>query len=281
MAAHDAFFYSSVSHFADKNHATLARLFDVSENEVTTSDLVQLLEHSIGEQMKAYFERKGRFDTDILKELALVPPAERSITALAPRVARKEFGMAMNKPIHQAKMINPKYGAALDQLIVLWRRNRMRKEMESLAACSKDIEAYTLRLLSALDRFRDQPNFENRLRVKAAMSHVNKSLLRAHRRARIGAVWALRSGYSSEAVSKAIHRLYLKRMRNLTTGMARLDHYIGKHGIQSHIATGIQRRQKILTRELMNATASPELYQQKTRYANRQARDILGDLSYG
>lgn len=280
MKSHDAFFQARLSHFVEKHREAIAQHFDQKAEDLTHADMCLLLEHSIGDQMRAYFERKGRFDTSVLQELELIPPSERTIKALSNKIARAEIGMAMNKPIHKAKLVNPEYGPAIEPYILEYRRNRMRKEMEALVATSRDIEAHTLRLLSALDRFRDQPNFENRLMVKAAMTAVNKSLLRAHRRARIGAVWALRSGFSSEAVTKAIHRLYVKRMRTLATGMSKLDTHIGKHGIQSNFAKGITRRNKIISRELLSASANPELLR-KSRYAKDKHTDILSGLSHG
>lgn len=281
MTAHNAFYKASLSHFIDKHFTTIAELFEVSPEQVDKEDLMLMLEHTMSDKLRAIFNLQGRFDTHTLYELSYIPATQRNPQQIAKDLARQEIGMAMNKPIHKAMQTDPSYGRYLREYVTDYRRTRMRREMELLATSAKDIESHTLRLLSSLDRFQDDPSFENRLRVKAAMNAVNKSLISAHKRARIGAVWALRAGFSSEAVTKAIHRLYTRRMKTLTIGMTKLDQHLNKRGFQSHIAEGISRRQRILTREMLSASANPALLTRKVRYPNKNEHDILSGITYG
>lgn len=281
MAAHHAFYKASLNHFVEKHFSTIAEMFQVAPEHVDKEDLVLMMEHSMSDKLRAIFNLQGRFDTHTLYELSYVPPEQRDPKEIAKAIARQEIGMAMNKPIHKATQVNPHYGRLMQDYILDYRRNRMRRELQMLATSATEIESHTLRLLSSLDRFQDDPSFENRLRVKAAMNAVNKSLIRAHKRARIGAVWALRAGFSSEAVTKAIHRLYTKRMKTLSVGMSKLDQHLNKRGFQSRIAEGISRRQRIISREMLSASANPELLTRKARYPNKNAHDILSEITYG
>lgn len=281
MAAHQAFYRSAVKSFAQRHFEQITHIFGLKSHEVTTGDLVLLLESTVGKQMRICFEHKGRCDESVVKELVLTPSSRRSLEFAAGKIGHAEIGMAMNKPIHKALSEEPVYGAALNRLMLEWRRNRMRREMKALAATAHEVEILTVRLLSAIDNFRDNPNFETRIRVKMSITAVNKSLLRAHGRARMASVWALRSGYSSASVTKAIHGLYIKRMRRLSSGMAKLDQWIGKNGYQSALAPGIQRRTKILSRELLSSSANPELLSSQVRYPKESRQRQAEDLSYG
>ncbi len=281
MTAHKAFYKASLNHFVEKHFSTIADLFEVKADQVDKADLLLMLEHCMSDKLKAIFNLQGRFDTHTLYELSYIPPEKRNVQKIAKEIARQEIGMAMNKPIHKATQVNPSYGRLMHDYIVDYRRTRMRREFELLATSAREIESHTLRLLSTLDRYQDDPSFENKLRVKAAMNAVNKSLVSAHKRARIGAVWALRAGFSSEAVTKAIHRLYTRRMKTLSIGMSKLDQHLNKRGFQSKIAEGISRRQRILTREMLSASANPELLTRKARYPNRNDHDILSGITYG
>lgn len=273
MKSHNAFFNASLRNFVSKNHGQISDQFGEDGPQLTPEDLFKMMEVSVGPQMRALFERKGRIDESIIKEIAMMPKSERTINHLSNLIARAEIGMAMNKPIYRAMEESPSYGPLLDPFISAYRRVRMRREMLALSNTAIDIEKNALNLMAAVSRLKASPTEQNKVRVRVAIKTVNKSLLKAHRRARIGSVWALRSGFSGDSVMRAMNRLYMKRMKKLSPGMARLDEIISSHGIKSEISKGIDRRHSIINREMMMACANPNLL--RADHSHRRKSVIL------
>ncbi|WP_338924128.1 hypothetical protein V0M98_38585 (plasmid) [Pseudomonas silesiensis] len=258
MAANNLFYQAALAQFVKNNHANLAQLYGGDEDGLSQFDLELVLDQTAGQMLRLVFEYNGRFDQFTLRELALMPPANRNLEVAAKLMARNEIGLMMNTPLYKSRAARPAYGKLLGERVDEWRMNRMRETFQKISKTSEDVEGRTRTLKIAMQNFRVNPCKQNKLKVNVAVKSLNKSLLSSHYQAKAGAAWALRAGFSAHAVAKSLNGLYLKKMAKMAASFAKVDDWLAHNGIKSSISDGIDRRRKIVIRDLQLAHANPE-----------------------
>lgn len=258
--------HSSLINFVKNHRDRLSEVLGLSSTSVNDNDMADLVSAAIGPQLLTCFEYKGRLDASMVDELSYLPDSMRNISFLSRRLSNRELYKAINKPIHQALEPARQYGHDIEKHMQQWREFRMRKEMRALSSASVTLEKQVRGLMAALKSYEADPSVMGRIRVKARVKTINKTLVSAHRRARMGAIWAIRAGFSGDVVAKAINRLYINRMRGLSKGMAKIDKMTRSIGVDLEITPGMERRASIISRELMAACANPNVLKRKARY---------------
>lgn len=247
--------------FVRDNHDKLSMLYGIEPELLSDHDLKTMVNYSFGLELKRIHVRTtgDRFDEEAMAEIKLSPKEKRSIDVASKAIAHKDVGYTINKPIHKAREKDNRFGKFFSERIDAWRIHKMRKSFNRMVAATVQIEARTKTLIAFINYAIQHPSPESRRNVTFAIRQLNGSLVAAHTSARAGAAWALRSGFASRSVSRAISTLYIQRMGRLANTYKKLDTFLEHEGIRSNIYSGIVKRKKILSRELMLANADNEL----------------------
>lgn len=281
MGMQDITYENSLNKFISDHHAKLSLLYGVEPELLSSNDIKTILKYSFGLKLKKIHETKGDIDEEAITELKLIPKSKRNIDIASKAIAHKDVGYAINKPIHKARDRDNRFGKYFSEKIEAWRVARMRQSFNRMVTATAQIEARTKTLLSFINYAIQHPSPQSRRNVSFAIKQLNGSLVTAHTSARAGAVWAMRSGFSSRSVSRAISTLYIQRMGRLASTYKKLDTFLAHEGIRSNISNGIVKRKKILTRELMLANADPELSRGVSIASARRSENEYRGMVYG
>ncbi|WP_274645005.1 hypothetical protein [Pseudomonas serbica] len=258
MPSNNLFYQAALAQFVKNNHAKLAQLYGGDADGLSQYDLELILDQTAGQTLRLVFEYNGRFDQFTLNELALMPASKRNLEVAAKLMARHEVSLMMNTPLYKAMASRPAYGKILGERVDEWRMKRMRETFQKITKTSQQVERNTHRLKVAMKNFVDNPSKHNKMKVNVAVKSLKKSLVASHYQAKSGAAWALRAGFSAHAVAKSLNGLYLKKMAKMASSFGKVDNWLEHHGIKNDISAGIDRRRKIVIRDLRLADADPE-----------------------
>lgn len=279
MPSNNLFYQAALAQFVKNNHAKLAQLYGGDVDGLSQYDLELVLDQTAGQTLRLVFEYNGRFDQFTLNELALMPASKRNIEVAAKLMARHEVSLMMNTPLYKARASRPAYGKILGERVDEWRMKRMRETFEKITKTSQQVERNTHRLKVAMKVFVENPSQHNKIKVNVAVQSLKKSLVASHYQAKSGAAWALRAGFSAHAVAKSLNGLYLKKMAKMASSFGKVDNWLDHHGIKNDISTGLDRRRKIVIRDLRLADADPEYQGLQKFKANLKTR--LTNLNEG
>lgn len=260
MPSENAFFTAAMNQFVKKHMTKLSSLYGVSEDEVSHFDMTAIVNYTAGLEVRSVFEFKGRLDDEAISELRLVPPSRRSLEEASKAISRQEIGLMMNKPIYKAREFQPEYGRFFNRYLEGWRTKRMRRSFNNLVKSTGEVNRRTRILLSLIRNYQANPSHEARMKVGGAIKGLNKALVSVHVHARYGGAWAIRAGFSTRSVSKAVSSLYISKMTRLSSSLCKLDNYLNSHGFTSNMAQGVNKRKRILSRELMAANVDPAFH---------------------
>lgn len=272
---------SSLYDFVEKHNTKLSLLYGVEPGTLSNDDLRTILTYTFGLEFKKLFKEKGRLDDEALAEIKLAPKSKRNIDVATKAIVHKDIGNTINKPIHKARDRDRRFGSYFSERIEAYRTEKMRQSFKRLVAATAQIEARTRTLVAYINYAIQYPSPESRRNVSFAIRQLNGSLVAAHMSARAGTVWALRSGFGSRSVSKALSSLYIQRMNRIAGTYKKLDTFLAHTGIRSNISDGIVKRKKILTRELMMANADPDLSRGVSMAAARRMDHDYEEPRYG
>lgn len=258
MSAKDFSFKVALDNFVASNHGHLSTMFGANPSDLSHDDLKVIVEYTAGLQLRTVFEFKGTLGPEALFELKRIPAEKRTMEKAAKAIAHHEVGLLMNKELFRARDVLPTYGKKLSKFVEEWRTKKMRATFRKLVSASNDVDKKTSGLLSTMKDFKEVPSLQNKQAVQLAVKSLNKSLLSAHFHARAGAIWSLRSGYTGIQTARAMNTVYVKKISRLALSAEKIDSWLSEKGISSSISEGINRRKKILNRELMMANADPE-----------------------
>lgn len=250
---------SALTRFVKDNHSHLSMLYGTTPDQVSPDDLKIMLGYTANLELRSVFEFKGRLGPEALFEIRRIPASSRTLDTAARAIAHHEVGLVINKPLSKARDVLPSYGKALTSYVSEWRTRKMRATFRKLVDASLEVERQTIALLDNVRAFREVPSLQNKMKVQISIKAVNKSLLSAHFHAKAGAAWSLRAGFTGIQAARAVNTVYIKKITKLAGSFERLDEFLQRQGIPSKVAEGINRRKKILNRELMLANADPEL----------------------
>lgn len=256
--AHDHY-DSELTKFVRDNHSHLSFLYGTTPDQVSADDLKIMLGYTANLELRSVFEFKGKLGPEALFEIRRIPASSRTLDTAARAIAHHEVGLVINKPLSKARDILPVYGKALGVYVSEWRTRKMRATFRKLVDASMEVDNKTRVLLEAARAFRDVPSLQNKIKVQAAIKGVNKSLLTAHFHAKAGAAWSIRAGFTGIQAARAINTVYIQKITKLSASYAKLDDFLQLQGITCKVSEGINRRKKILNRELMLANADPAL----------------------
>lgn len=248
--------------FVRENHSHLSLLYGTTPDQVNHTDLKVVLGYTADHVLKSIFEFKGKLGPETLFELRRIPANDRTLEGAAKAIAHHEVGLILNKPLNKARDVLPTYGKALSSYVTEWRTRKMRATFRRLIGAADDVDRKTVALLAAVKQYRTLPTLNNKVAVKVAIKDVNKSLLAAHYHAKAGAAWSLRAGFGAMQVARAVNGVYIRKISKLSTNFVKLDKWLNDQGISSTIGDGINRRKKILNRELMMANADPQYHRE-------------------
>lgn len=248
---------SALTKFVRDNHSHLSLLYGATPDQVSTDDLKIMLGYTANLELRSVFEFKGKLGPEALFEIRRIPSSSRTLDTAAKAIAHHEVGLVINKPLSRARDVLPTYGKALTSYVAEWRTRKMRATFRKLVDASLEVDNKTRKLLETVRAFREVPSLQNKLKVQVAIKGVNKSLLSAHFHAKAGAAWSLRAGFTGIQAARAINTVYITRITRLANSFEKLDESLQRLGIPSNVSEGINRRKKILNRELMLANADP------------------------
>lgn len=246
---------SALTRFVRDNHSHLSLMYGTTPDQLSQDDLKVMISYTANLELRSVFEYKGNLGPEALFEIRRIPASSRTLDTAAKAIAHHEVGLVLNRPLSKARQVLPSYGKALSSYVSEWRTRKMRATFRKLVSASTEVDRKTEALISATKRYRDIPSLQNKMKVQVAIKAVNKSLLSAHFHAKAGAAWSLRAGFTGIQVARAINTVYIKKIKKLSANYERLDSWLGRNGIKSTISEGINRRNKILSRELMLANA--------------------------
>jgi hypothetical protein len=282
MAATNQIFLEALDSFVRTNHGHLSDLYGAKSDEYSVEDFKTILEYSAGIQLKAVFEFRGRLGAEALFEVKRIPKKIRTLDHAAKAIAHDEVGHIINRPLHKSRSYTPNYGKSLSAIVDTWRTKKMRATFRKLISVSFSVDNCTKALLASMRDYRKDPSLDQKTAVKIAVKALNKQLISAHFHAKAGAAWSLRAGFTGVQAARAISTVYIKRMNTLAGSLQKVDDWLSENGIASSLAEGINRRKKILSRELMLANADIEYNNEELdKYQIlRQAKYEHGVLNY-
>lgn len=248
---------AALTKFVKDNHSHLSLLYGTTPDQVSQDDLKIMLGYTANLELRSVFEFKQKLGPDALFEIRRIPSSLRHLETAAKAIAHHEVGLVINKPLSRARDVLPTYGKALSSYVTEWRTRKMRATFRKLVDASVDVENKTRGLLDTVKAYREIPSLQNKIKVQLALKSVNKSLLSAHFHAKAGAAWSLRAGFTGIQAARAVNTVYIKKITRLGNSFEKLDRYLQSQGIASKVSEGINRRKKILNRELMLANADP------------------------
>lgn len=248
---------SALTKFVKDNHSHLSLLYGATPDQVSQDDLKIMLGYTANLELRSVFEFKGKLGPEALFEIRRIPASSRTLDTAARAIAHHEVGLVINKPLSKARDVLPSYGKALTSYVSEWRTRKMRATFRKLVDASLEVDNKTRTLLATVKAFREVPSLQNKIKVQVAIKGVNKSLLSAHFHAKAGAAWSLRAGFTGIQAARAINTVYITRITRLANSFEKLDDFLQRQGIPSNVSEGINRRKKILNRELMLANADP------------------------
>lgn len=249
----------ALAKFVKENHSQLSFLYGTTPDQVSSDDLRIVLGYTANLELRSVFEFKGKLGPEALFEIRRIPAASRTLDTAARAIAHHEVGLVINKPLSKARDVLPSYGKALGGYVAEWRMRKMRATFRKLVDASLEVDNKTRALLDAVKSYRDVPTLQNKIKVQSAIKGVNKSLLSAHFHAKAGAAWSIRAGFTGLQAARAINTVYIQRINKLSASYEKLDDFLQRQGISSKVSEGINRRKKILNRELMLANSEPSL----------------------
>ncbi len=257
MKTDQLFYKSALLAFSEQYLDQLSELYNIRPGSLKAGDMVIILEYTANLQMESVFEFNGRLGQLAINEIRNIPESSRSLEKVAKSIAHHEVGLTINRPLHKSLNENPDYGKLLQDMVSEWRVRKMRSTFRKLITSSFVAEQKIKELISVSRKYKSDPSYENKLAVKVAINSVNKSLISAHFQARAGAAWSLRAGFTGIRAARAMNSVYIKKINKLAESLSQMDNWLISNGIKSEMAIGINRRKKILNRELMLANSDP------------------------
>lgn len=246
--------------FVSMTSRQIHNIFSLKPGSLSNEELVFSLEYICGLKIDEIWERTGRISLELLSEIVVLPPEQRTLSAVIKAAKAHEAGLMSNRAVNEVADRQFNYSPILMEHIEQFRKERMRMATKKLALLGCEITVRTGRLLVALRQHRSEPGPKTAQAVKVASKNLKTSLLGAHTQARLGVSWALRAGFSCKSATVCFQRLYVTAMRKLQPKLEKLDDYMASNGIQSDLSEGIGRRLRVLAKELMKAHANDELF---------------------
>lgn len=250
-----------LKNFIKRNSEKILILYGEEPNHLEPEDIEVLLNHTASDILRSKHLDEGEIGDGCIAALKLVPKNKRSVTYLVDKLAKEESNELLMEGLLSSRKHKKKYGEYLGFMLEQGSRSKMRESFMRLKAANLDIELKTKLLLGYVNYAIRNPSPTASNSVIYALRLLNRSVMNAHACARSGAIWAMRSGFSSRSVMKSMGSSYLHRMGRMADSFTKLDRYLVSEGMESRLAIQTNMLRDKFIRELEVAANDNELRQ--------------------
>ncbi|MHD0644674.1 hypothetical protein ACYPKM_03410 [Pseudomonas aeruginosa] len=260
MSAITATYDAELTRFVEQYRRHLLSIYNLRQDSLSNSEIAIAIEYSCGLEIKDTFERTGRIGLEALGALVAKPVKDRTLDAVCKALRAHEAGLVTNVTLQDTNSRPFVYSPLVRDNISEFRKGRRDKAFRKLAQSALGIMKNTYGLITALKTHKKVDSAESKIKVRVAANALKKSLMDSHRQARLATTWALREGYTSPLVTKGVKRLYIAPMKQLEKRLLSLDKLMAERGLGANLCEGIERRRRILQRELMLSHLEEPMY---------------------